>query len=411
MNRIDEITPRDGEIFVRGWLFEPGKVVSGYRYEEKGKRYDLSGFGLDSPDLIGSFGEEATCSRFEFTIPVPEPNGILVFDFECGSTTVIPLSRSLDSQEPIDIRLHQIENGRYYGGFQMGADIQVNAVVISSGAPDSPDAISVSKNEFRPAPLRPCHIEERDAEIRTVYVEIPANVNWSIDDLNVHFIQDNGAVHTRVDIGKQQRSTTEAYLIPHRFFKWLEETDKSLAVLELGSRARSGNTNRDKIPAHHRYIGFDLLEGENVDVVGDAHCLSELVEHNSLDAVFGVSVIEHLAMPWKVALELNRTLKRGGRAMFFTHQAWPLHDSPFDFWRYSRESWPAIFNASSGFKVLSSAVGDPGRIHPEIQTNASQHLSDTLCYLVSSVLVEKIGETKLAWDVPLDEVYDGFYPE
>ena len=48
------------------------------------------------------------------------------------------------------------------------------------------------------------------------------------------------------------------------------------------------------------------MVGENVDVVADAHELSKHIEHGTVDAVFGLSVIEHIAMTWKMAIELNR---------------------------------------------------------------------------------------------------------
>ena len=96
--------------------------------------------------------------------------------------------------------------------------------------------------------------------------------------------------------------------------------------------------------------------------------------------------------------------------MFLTHQSWPLHDYPFDFWRFSEESWYAIFNQHSGFKVIDAAVGEEGRILSEIQTADTLFGSDSIAYLASSVLVEKIGDTDLSWDVPVDAVYQGKYP-
>ena len=96
--------------------------------------------------------------------------------------------------------------------------------------------------------------------------------------------------------------------------------------------------------------------------------------------------------------------------MFMTHHTWPLHDYPFDFWRYSEESWHAIFNKHTGFRVVDAALGEEGRVLPELQTFDTLFGLDSIGFLSSSVLVEKIGETELSWDVPTEDVYKGSYP-
>jgi hypothetical protein len=39
----------------------------------------------------------------------------------------------------------------------------------------------------------------------------------------------------------------------------------------------------------------------------------------------------------KVALEMNRIMKTGGLVMLATHQTWPLHEVPWDFWPRDRQ--------------------------------------------------------------------------
>src|ERR1044072_7003937 len=65
---------------------------------------------------------------------------------------------------------------------------------------------------------------------------------------------------------------------------------------------------------------LDVLPGENVTVVGDAHQMTALFPPATFDFVQSVSVFEHLVMPWKVALEMNRVMKLGALAFVFTHQ-------------------------------------------------------------------------------------------
>jgi len=182
-------------------------------------------------------------------------------------------------------------------------------------------------------------------------------------------------------------------------------------VLELGSRARSALTRRGQIPERFEYIGMDILPGPNVDAVGDAHELEKIFGRDRFVAVFSLSVFEHLAMPWKVALEINRVLVTHGIAYTMSHQTWPIHEEPWDFWRYSRNTWQTIFNSATGFEVLESAHGDPAIIHSRFSHPATRELPEAKAYLGSSVIVRKISDTELQWPVPLHQASTGQYPK
>ena len=79
----------------------------------------------------------------------------------------------------------------------------------------------------------------------------------------------------------------------------------SPTVVEIGARARSGTLNNAWLPNGAKYIGFDIVDGPNVDLVGDAHDIARHFEAASIDAVFSISTLEHLAMPWKIVAQLN----------------------------------------------------------------------------------------------------------
>lgn len=194
-----------------------------------------------------------------------------------------------------------------------------------------------------------------------------------------------------------------------RFLKHLEAVPGG-TVLEIGSRARSAVTRRAQIPPQHSYLGLDILPGPNVDVVGDAHELEALLGRGRFVAAFSFSVFEHLAMPWKVALELNHVLAPGGLVYTSTHQTWPLHEEPWDFWRFSQSSWRALFNPATGYEIVEAVCGEPARIHAcRAQPNTrGMHLCPA--YLGSASIVRKIAETTLSWPVPRDVATAGMYP-
>lgn len=181
-------------------------------------------------------------------------------------------------------------------------------------------------------------------------------------------------------------------------------------VLEIGSRARSAITRRHRIPAHLDYVGLDILPGPNVDIVGDAHELAAIFRDRRFVAVFSTSVFEHLLMPWKVAVELNRVLVPGGIVYTSTHQTWPMHDEPWDFWRFSRHSWQALFNAATGFEIVEAVVGEPAKVHPVRGSPVTRDMPASPAYLGSASIVRKVAETRLDWPVTTRSVTETFYP-
>ncbi|MCW2524160.1 MAG: methyltransferase type 11 [Frankiales bacterium] len=196
----------------------------------------------------------------------------------------------------------------------------------------------------------------------------------------------------------------------HDAFRTSVKSTVAARVLEIGSRARSGNTYRDWMPEDSTYTGFDVLDGENVDVVGDAHTLSKYFSGETFDAVFAISTFEHLAMPWVAAAEINRVLKPGGLVYLATHQTWPVHDAPWDFYRFSEFSWVTLFNAYSGFEIVSVAMAEPAQVVAKVANDATLGLELQPAFLSSAVLARKVADTDLHWDVDVASVVHDAYP-
>jgi len=180
-------------------------------------------------------------------------------------------------------------------------------------------------------------------------------------------------------------------------------------VLELGSRARSEISRRHLFEGK-QYTGLDVVQGPNVDVVGDAHALSAHFEPESFDAMYSVSTFEHLAMPWKVALEVHKVLRPGGLAYFVTHQSLGMHELPWDFWRYSDTSWNSLFNTYTGFRVLETFLGTPMMLVPFIYHDHWKGYEGAVGFSTSAVLVEKCGPNSMEWNLDVGAVTKGLYP-
>lgn len=228
-------------------------------------------------------------------------------------------------------------------------------------------------------------------------------------DFSLRFTLADGAMLLRESAFANAFADDPFFLGWERFLAHLRAMPSG-AVLEMGSRARSAITHRHRIPPQLDYVGLDLLPGPNVDIVGDAHELRALFGAQRFVAAFSLSVFEHLAMPWKVALELNHVLAPGGLVYTSTHQTWPMHEEPWDFWRFSRHSWQTIFHPVAGFEVLETAVGEPARIHATRTSPATRDLPDNPAWLGSACLARKTAETALTWPVSLQDAARGNYP-
>jgi SAM-dependent methyltransferase len=186
----------------------------------------------------------------------------------------------------------------------------------------------------------------------------------------------------------------------------------SARLLEVGSRARSGNIYTAGFRNDVSYTGVDIQLGPNVDVVADAHELSSKFPGESFDAMFSVSVFEHLAMPWKAVLEANKVLRTGGLMFVATHPTWPPHDQPWDFYRYSKYGLSVLFNKTTGFEVLDACEGLPCRVVPLGFEKSMRTLMMSQATLGVAILARKTGpaDPRLRWDVPLAEFLDTSYP-
>jgi hypothetical protein len=241
---------------------------------------------------------------------------------------------------------------------------------------------------------------------------LPAHTSTeSLEKMSVVFDYPSGRAERRgvtADaIARDPYLTSEAGFWAH------VQANPNANVLEIGSRARSGITRRNLFPATCNYTGFDIVAGENVNCVGDAHKLSQLLPSNHFDIVFSVSVWEHISMPWLVSLELNKVMKTGGLAMICTHPAWPSHEEPWDFFRFSNYCWDALFNSETGFEIVTRGTGvpcvmGPSQIIPFVQASRMEwHYG----YLCTRCVAKKISDSKLSWPVDPGIVSKSSYPQ
>lgn len=182
---------------------------------------------------------------------------------------------------------------------------------------------------------------------------------------------------------------------------------KGMRVLEIGSRVVTGSCFRNSFN-EAEYIGFDYHNGENVDIVGDAHQLSSYFDKNEkFDLIFSSAVFEHLAMPWKVAEEISKLLKVGGSVFVETHFSFSSHERPWHFFQFSDMALKALFSPALGFECIEAGFSNP--IVGRFSTLASPHLVNipvTGLYCHSEYFGKKVRDVKdFDWNnMTVDEI-------
>ena len=183
-----------------------------------------------------------------------------------------------------------------------------------------------------------------------------------------------------------------------------------LRVLELGSRNVTGANLRNRF-SNAEYVGFDFYDGENVDVVGDAHKLSTYFSgQEKFDLIFSSAVFEHLHMPWVAAVEIQKLLKVGGFVFIETHFSFSSHERPWHFFQFSDMGLRALFNDALGFDLIESGMSNP--ISGYFAHNADSYLkylpvAELYCH--SEIFCRKRCEIEhFDWDdVSTDSIVEG----
>jgi len=144
----------------------------------------------------------------------------------------------------------------------------------------------------------------------------------------------------------------------NKFVQLVNNLDKP-RILELGTRRSElnmakGTIHKADFKGYSEYLGTDIDYGVDVDVIADAHKLSNIVGEESFDVIISCSTFEHLKYPTIAAHEIMKTLKIKGHLFIQTHQSFPLHAYPNDYFRFSTEALDALFGSKNGFKVKAT---------------------------------------------------------
>jgi hypothetical protein len=234
--------------------------------------------------------------------------------------------------------------------------------------------------------------------------------NQTVDeDTKVRFTTEAG-VELTAPLLQLSIDRYERYDFPDLLPSFVDRVNESATrVLDVGGRDRSGVGHDHGIEVDE-YVTFDIVSDEGVDVVGDAHYLSDYFPDEYFDAIISTSTFEHILMPWKVAVEMNSVLKNSGLVYVESHQTLGLHDAPWDFWRFSDTAWDALFNHYTGFEIIDRCMDKEQFVLPFVYRPPKHDAEDAAGFDGSAMIARKTGDSSVSWGVPPDELTRAEYP-
>lgn len=107
------------------------------------------------------------------------------------------------------------------------------------------------------------------------------------------------------------------------------------AVLEVGSKDYGSTASFRDFYAGARYVGIDMEDGRNVDLIVDLTQGHEGLATDEFALGICCSVLEHVRRPWIFAEELSDVISPGGSLYMSVPWVWRYHPYPDDYFRFS----------------------------------------------------------------------------
>ena len=151
------------------------------------------------------------------------------------------------------------------------------------------------------------------------------------------------------------------------------------ASLPDGARvldAGAGEAQYAHLFARQRYTGVDLGVGDvkwnyrRLDCIADLAALP--LAAASFDACLNIVTLEHVREPARVLGEIARVLGPGGRLLIVAPHEWEVHQSPHDYFRYTRHGMRLLLEGAGFGAIAIDPVGGFFRLLARRLWNALQ---------------------------------------
>jgi SAM-dependent methyltransferase len=88
------------------------------------------------------------------------------------------------------------------------------------------------------------------------------------------------------------------------------------------------------------YVGTDMREGLGVDKIVDLHNIK--LRKRSVGTAIMLETLEHVEYPRKAIENLHRILKNDGILIISSLMNFPIHNYPYDYWRFTPEGFKSL---------------------------------------------------------------------
>jgi ubiquinone/menaquinone biosynthesis C-methylase UbiE len=110
-----------------------------------------------------------------------------------------------------------------------------------------------------------------------------------------------------------------------------------LLILDVGSQCVPGQSDTYKTlfdGPQFKYVGVDMIDGHNVDIVVENAYQWNEIEDNYCDVLISGQVLEHVEFPWFTITEMARVVKPGGLICIIVPSMQSLHRYPVNCQNY-----------------------------------------------------------------------------
>lgn len=150
------------------------------------------------------------------------------------------------------------------------------------------------------------------------------------------------------------KKSSPNYLV---YFRLIPDVIQSVNLYAKGKLLDIGCGNKpyEKIigsnPLVNQYIGCDIVQSSlnKVDIICEATQIP--LNDAEVDTILCTQTLEHVFDHKGVILECKRLLKKDGMVIITVPMYWPLHEVPYDFFRFTRYGLENLLT-TNGFKVV-----------------------------------------------------------
>jgi len=166
-----------------------------------------------------------------------------------------------------------------------------------------------------------------------------------------------------------------------------------------------------------KYIGADMRKGPGVDVILNLHNIN--LPSETVGTIFILDTLEHVEFVRKAIEESYRILKPNGLLVISSVMNFPIHNHPYDYWRFTPEAFKSLlrlfdlsfvdFVGKSKFPHTVVGIGIKGSISKDAMDKFTRKVKHWKEYWESSSRRSRIKSIKQFIPPVLIPIFSNIY--